>query len=126
MRARALAAVLFFAALLVPGRPALADPPVDSWQWLTCRPTQSYVHLGKHYQVKCAVGWYHPQSGQTITRFAIPTTDAAQVAQAMAVVHTAQIAGKDVRLLFRADATENPPGCDSDDCRFFAGIGARD
>ena len=124
--ARVLAVFLCLAASLSTSRSALADPPIDTWQWHTCKPTQAYVHLGKHFQVKCAVGWSHPISGITITRFAIPTTDAAEVAQAMATVHTAQIAGKDVRLYFREDSSENPSGCGTGDCRLFVGIGARD
>ena len=124
--ARVLAVLLCLAASLSTARTARADPPIDTWQYYTCKPTQAYVHLGKHFQVKCAVGWYHPVTEVVITRFAIPTTDAAEVAQAMATVHAAQISGKDVRLYFREDSSGNPSGCGTADCRLFAGIGVRD
>ena len=45
-----------------------------------------------------------------------------RLAQAMAVVHEAMSSGKSIRLWIRTSPLQNPPGCQSGDCRSFFGV----
>jgi hypothetical protein len=114
-----LAALAVFSAL----QPVLADPPIASEVWVTCKPVESMIYLGNRYHVKCDKGWTNPQTSHKYPYFAIAATSSAQVEQAMSTVHTALITGKLLRILIKTGSSYNPPGCLTDDCRPFIAIG---
>ena len=108
------------------------EPP-NPLQWHTCKPTLAYVAFGNDFEVKCDAPWVFSFPGAppgkadyTVDHFAIATSKADWVAQAMATVHTAQIAKTKVKIHFRFAAADNPTGCSKDDCRAMVGIGVTD
>lgn len=118
-----LALVVFALALLPAVRPALADPPIPSEVWVTCKPVESLVWLGGRFHVLCEQGWTNPSTGNNYRYFAISGSNTTQVGHAMSMVQTAQISGKRVRLRIKTGSSSNPSGCLTSDCRAFVAIG---
>lgn len=116
-------AFLFVLSLLQASRPALADPPIPSEVWLTCKPVESMIFFGIRFHVKCDQGWTNPSTGNHYPYLAIAATNNAQVEQAMSTVQAAQVSGKRVRMLIKTGSSSNPSGCLSSDCRAFVSIG---
>jgi hypothetical protein len=121
-RSLALAFLLVLSLLQAP-RPVLADPPIPSDAWVSCKPVESMIFLGVRFHVKCDQGWTNPSTGNEYRYFAISATSTAQVEQAMSMVQTAQISGKRVKMRIKTGSSSNPSGCLTSDCRAFTSIG---
>lgn len=119
----ALVLVIFGLTSLPTTRTALADPPIAAQEWFTCKPVESMVYLGTRFHVKCNKGWTNPTTGHEYPYFAIAATNDAQVEQAISMAQTAQISGKQVKLLIKTSSSFNPSGCQTDDCRAFIAVG---
>jgi hypothetical protein len=119
----ALLLTVFVLALAPTSRLALADPPIASQGWVTCKPVESMVYLGARFHVKCDQGWTNPSTSHHYPYFAISATNNSQLEQAISMVQTAQISGKRVKLLIKTSSSFNPSGCETDDCRAFIAIG---
>jgi hypothetical protein len=124
-RIRLFVLVAFVLALFSALRPALADPPIPSEVWVTCKPVESMIILGVRYHVRCDKGWTNPKTSQKFPFFAIAATNSAQVEQAISMVHTSLTTGKFLRVRIKTSSTFNPPGCLTDDCRAFIAIGVQ-
>lgn len=121
-RSLALAFVLVLSLLQHP-RPALADPPLPSEAWVTCRPVESMVFPGVRFHVKCDQGWTNPSTNNHYPYFSIAASNNTHLEQAMSMVQTAQIAGKRVKMRIKTSSSSNPSGCLTSDCRAFIWIG---
>jgi hypothetical protein len=119
----ALLLAVFVLTLVSTSRLALADPPIPSQVWVTCKPVESMVYLGTRFHVKCDQGWTNPSTNHHYPYFAISATNNSQLEQAISMAQTAQISGKRVRLLIKTSSSANPSGCQTDDCRGFVAIG---
>ncbi len=105
--------------LLLAAAPAtvLADPPVADESSHTCKLTTSSIRFGERYAVACDTPWKNPSTSAPANWFAIATTDAAAVQQAIAVAQAAMAANKSVQVRFRTQSSGNPPSCNPADCR---------
>jgi hypothetical protein len=100
---------------------ARADPPLAAEHSITCKPTQVAVFPGSRVHVKCDKPWTNPSTSAKAWYFALALTDAA-APLVQAAGDTAIGSGKKVLVYFRTDASENPGGCLTTDCRKLTGI----
>ncbi len=88
-------------------------------QWASCRPNQVMVFDNRiHVECAAAVG--------RIKFFAFPTNDSAKSSRMLSILSTAQVAGRNVLVLFEpTDASGPAYGCLASDCRpiIAAGFG---
>lgn len=105
------------ATLLATPAAVLADPPVAEESSHTCKLTTSSIRFGERYAVACDTAWKNPSTSAPASWFAIATTDAAAVQQAIEVAQAAMAANKSVQVRFRTQSNQNPPSCNTGDCR---------